>query len=193
VVTNRASGLLGTEIARVMTSAGADTKLVAGEVTVPLPPGAIQVRTAEEMASTVLKLLPEVKILIMCAAVADYQPLQSSKTKIHEEQIDVRFQRTKDILKLVSTVPHRPLTIGFSQDDTITRARQKLREKKLDLIVANPVQTAGALTIRPTVIFPSGRSRRFPEMSKSEFAIELVKIIADLYHKKEKDINRNVR
>ncbi len=186
VLTNRASGLLGTEIASVLMAAGADVKLVAGEVTVPLPPDAIRVRTAAEMAATVLKLLPGVKILIMWAAVADYQPVKTARSKIHEAQLNIKFKRTKDILQLVSTAPHRPLTIGFAQDDSLTRARKKLQEKKLDLIVANPVNTAGAPTICPTVIFHSGRTRRFPEMSKSEFAVQLVKIIADLYQHKNK-------
>lgn len=186
VFTNRATGLMGTEIAKVLMTAGANTKLVAGEVAVPLPPGTIRVRTADEMAKTVLNLLPEVKILIMCAAVADYQPVQTSQRKIHEPSLNIKLKKTKDILKLVSESPHRPLIIGFSQDDTLTRARKKLRDKKMDLIVANPINTAGAPDICPTIIFASGKTHRFPKMSKSEFAVELVKIIANLYYQQEK-------
>lgn len=188
VITNRATGLMGTEIAKVLMSAGADTKLVAGKVDVPLPPGTIRVRTAEEMAVTVLKLLPEVKILIMCAAVTDYHPVQTSRSKIHNQSLTLRFERTRDILQLVSKSPYHPLTIGFSQDDTLAQARKKLKEKNLDLIVANPINTAGALTITPTIIFRSGRTQKLQEMRKSEFAIDLVKIIAALYHQQRERI-----
>jgi phosphopantothenoylcysteine decarboxylase/phosphopantothenate--cysteine ligase len=151
---------------------------------VPLPGNALRVQTTEEMAKAVLKALPEVKILVMCAAVADYQPSTTAKKKYHQDQITLRLKSTTDILAQAAAQPNRPLLVGFSQDDSLARAKAKLRSKHLDLIVANPVKTASAQKVRATLVFASGRIRRLPEISKRDFALELVKTVAGIYQQK---------
>ncbi len=183
IITNRSSGLMGVEIARQFAIAGARTRLVAGAVSVPLPVDAIRVNTTGEMAAAVEKLLPETDILVMCAAVADYRPAAPAHDKHHAAALTLKLTRTPDILKLVASKKSRPLLVGFSLDTSLARAKTKLRDKNLDLIVANPVTTAGSEKIKPTVILRSGATRRFPELTKSEFARELVKIIAQVFKK----------
>lgn len=183
VITNRSSGLLGLAIAQAFRASGANVKLIAGAVSFPLPEGAVCVQTTEEMAKAVLKALPEAEILIMCAAVADYQPGERQKEKRHEKELSLRLKRTTDILKEVALRKGQRLVVGFSLDDSLTRAKAKLLEKKLDLIVANPTSTAGAKTIKPTLIFSSGKVQHLPEQDKADFALKVVKIIADLYQK----------
>ncbi|MEO0025453.1 MAG: bifunctional phosphopantothenoylcysteine decarboxylase/phosphopantothenate--cysteine ligase CoaBC [candidate division WOR-3 bacterium] len=192
VITNRSSGIMGLEIAKAFKAAGSTVTLIAGEVTVQLPPDTIRVRTAAEMATAVENKLPETDILVMCAAVADYQPVKTARAKLHAPSLTVAFRRTPDILKIVSASKYRPFTVAFSQDDSVEMARKKLREKKPALIVANPVQTAGSATIRPVIIYRSSKTRRLQEMSKVDFARELVKIVGTIYHRNKKGNTNHV-
>lgn len=187
IITNRSSGMMGVEITRAFAAAGATTRLIAGAVSVALPADAVTVRTTAEMAAAVERVLPETDILVMAAAVADYQPEKSHREKHHSPELHLRLRRTTDILTTVAARKNRPLVVGFSLDDSLERAKTKLLEKQLDLIVANPYQTAGTPTIRPTLIIRKKDrpvSRRLPEQTKTEFALQLVQTIAEIYWQK---------
>jgi phosphopantothenoylcysteine decarboxylase/phosphopantothenate--cysteine ligase len=189
VITNRSSGRMGIEIARAFVDAGAEVRLVAGELSVPLPPGVTvtQATTTEKMLRAVLSALPRTDVLVMCAAVADYRPARAATGKHHEPTLTVRLERTPDILREVSRRHHRAVVVGFSLDDSATRARAKLDQKQLDLIVANPFVTAGSGTIKARLVFrspktkvQSPKSRSLKPMSKPDFARLLVAEVAGL-------------
>ncbi len=191
VITNRSSGRMGIEIARAFVEAGADVRLIAGELSVPLPPGVTVTRatTTERMRAAVLAALPRTDVLVMCAAVADYRPVRATAGKRHETAITLRLERTPDILKEVGRRRHHAVVVGFSLDDSPARARAKLEQKGLDLIVANPFTTPGSGSIRARLIFGSPKSKvQSPEsrslkpMSKAEFARLLVSEVAGLHH-----------
>lgn len=183
IITNRSSGRMGLEIFRAFKAAGANTRLISGAVSVPLPETALRVTTTREMAQAVLQALPETDILIMCAAVADYEPRQVAREKRHADRLEIELVRTPDILKLVAAQKKKPFLVGFSLDTSIARAEVKQRTKKLDLVVANPVSTAGAETIRATLLDKSGKRERLPELTKADFALKLVKKVAQIYRK----------
>ncbi len=189
VITNRSSGRMGIDIARAFVDAGAEVRLVAGELSVPLPPGVTvtQATTTEKMLRAVLAALPRTDALVMCAAVADYRPARAATGKHHEQTVTVRLERTPDILKEVSRRRHHAVVVGFSLDDSPARARMKLEQKQLDLIVANPFVTAGSGTIKAQLIFrspkskvQSPKSRTLKPMSKPDFARLLVTEVAGL-------------
>jgi phosphopantothenoylcysteine decarboxylase / phosphopantothenate---cysteine ligase len=189
VITNRSSGRMGVEIARAFTDAGAQVRLIAGELSVPLPPGVTVTKatTTEKMLRAVLDALPRTDVLVMCAAVADYRPVRATKSKHHEQTITVRLERTPDILKEVSRRRHHAVVIGFSLDDSPARAEAKLEQKQLDLIVANPFVTAGSGTIKARLIsrspeskVQSPKSKSLKPMSKPDFARLLMAEVAEL-------------
>jgi phosphopantothenoylcysteine decarboxylase / phosphopantothenate---cysteine ligase len=189
VITNRSSGRMGIEIAHAFLEAGAQVRLIAGEMSVPLPPRVTVTRatTTEKMLAAVLAALPRTDVMVMCAAVADYRPFRAAGSKSHESSITVRLERTPDILKEVSKRHHHALVVGFSLDDSVARARTKLGEKHLDLIVSNPFSTAGSGTIKARLIFGSQKSnvrspksRSLKPMSKQDFARLLVSEVAEL-------------
>jgi phosphopantothenoylcysteine decarboxylase/phosphopantothenate--cysteine ligase len=182
VVTNRSSGRMGVEIARSFIDAGAEVRLVAGELSIPLPPGVTvtQATTTEKMLLAVLAALPRTDVLVMCAAVADYRPARAATGKHHEPTITVQLERTPDILKEVSRRRHHAVVVGFSLDDSEARARTKLEEKRLDLIVANPFITPGSGTIKARLIRRAGKPRSLKPMSKPDFARLLVAEVAEL-------------
>ncbi|NPV14934.1 bifunctional phosphopantothenoylcysteine decarboxylase/phosphopantothenate--cysteine ligase CoaBC [candidate division WOR-3 bacterium] len=185
IITNRSSGRMGVEIARAFKAAGARTRLIAGAVSVPLPADAIRVQTTEEMAEAVLRSLPETDILVMCAAVADYQPAKVAKEKYHTADLSLKLVRTPDILSLVAARKEKPFLVGFSLDANLERAKEKLRAKHLDLIIANPPTTAGSERIAAQLLFASGKQERLPEMDKAEFALKLVKTVGQIYKKRK--------
>ncbi len=182
VITNRSSGLTGIEIARAFAAARASVHLISGPTSVALPAGirTTRVRTADRMQQAILDALTDTDVLVMCAAVADYRPAGTRKTKRRQTTLTLELERTPDILKQVSKAKHNALVIGFSHDPSLTVARAKLLSKKLDLIVANPFATADSDTIRPTLVFPGRRSKKLPEMPKADFACRLVAETAGL-------------
>lgn len=186
VITNRSSGRTGVELVSAFAASGAKVDLVAGRVDVPLPglSSVTRVTTADEMLAAVSAKLSATDVLVMCAAVADYRPVRASRTKRHKADLEVHLQRTPDILKHVWVERRRTgmprAVVGFSLDDSLARARNKLRRKRLDVIVANPLCTPGSEEICPTIISGDGRSRSLGRMSKMLFARELVRVVARL-------------
>jgi phosphopantothenoylcysteine decarboxylase/phosphopantothenate--cysteine ligase len=186
VITNRSSGRMGVEIARAFVDAGAEVRLIAGELSVPLPTGVTVTRalTTEKMLQAVLAALPRSDVLVMCAAVADYRPARAAKGKHHERSITVRLERTPDILKEVSRRRHHAVVVGFSLDDSTARAKVKLDAKRLDLIVSNPFATAGSGTINARILPATGEPRSLKPMSKPDFAQRLVAEVAKLLQRR---------
>ena len=149
VLANRSSGKQGHAIAAAAAAAGAAVTLVSGPVNLPDPPGvsAVHVETAREMLSAVEKALP-VDIAIFAAAVADWRPQQTSRSKIKKQgrPPTIELVENPDIL---STIAHRksgrpPLVVGFAAetDNVIANAKAKLAKKGCDWIVANDVSPA---------------------------------------------------
>ena len=141
-LTNRSSGNMGYAIAAAAIKAGADVTLVSGpvELTAPANVNLINVTTAEQMYQAVMSSALEHTIYIGTAAVADYSPIVSDK-KIKKDgnSLTLILQKTKDILAAVSALEQRPFTVGFAAEthDLERYARDKLTQKKLDMIAAN--------------------------------------------------------
>jgi phosphopantothenoylcysteine decarboxylase/phosphopantothenate--cysteine ligase len=188
VITNRSTGRMGIAIARQLRLCGADTRLVCGAVSEPLPAGlpAVEALTAEAMRAAVVAALPRTDLLVMCAAVADYRPARAARAKSHRDRLTLELERTPDILKEVSRMEHQAVVIGFSHDPLVGAARRKLRAKRLDLVVANPFATAGANTIRPALVAARGPARRLAEMTKTDFARVLTRESARLLAQRRK-------
>ncbi len=182
VITNRSSGRMGIAIARSFRAAGANVRIIAGPLAVPTPLGMVTtgVQTTQQMHVEVLKNLPDSDLLVMCAAVSDYRPMGASRTKRHSKKLRLELEKTPDILMAVSRVKHNAVVVGFSLDSDVDAASRKLKDKRLDLIVANPMRTPGSDTIQPTVIRKGRKPRTLTEMTKTEFARRLVIESAEL-------------
>lgn len=149
---NRSSGRMGFAIAAAAARRGADVVLVAGPVSLATPDGLhrIDVRSAAQMHAAVLAALPA-DVYIGAAAVADYTPHEPSSRKIKKTPTSdawlLELVRTPDILADVAARQPRPrLVVGFAAEthDLEHYALGKLRDKQVDLIVANPVGTPGS-------------------------------------------------
>lgn len=142
-ISNRSSGKMGYALAAAAQQAGASVILVSGPVTLSCPGSVerIEVETAAQMFQAVLTRASDVDIYIGAAAVADYAPeqIQTNKIKKQQQQIKLLLTKTQDILASVADLESKPFTVGFAAetDELEQYAKNKLRDKKLDMIAAN--------------------------------------------------------
>lgn len=185
-LSNRSSGKMGFAIAEAARDRGARVLLVSGPTSLPTPPGVTRtdVTTAQEMCQAVLERLDITTILIMAAAVADYRPSTSAPQKMKkQETLTVEFVRNPDILAEAGLHKGSRILVGFAAetDNLLENAREKLRKKHLDLIVANDVRVAFAgETTRVTLLDRQGQVDELPELSKREAADRILDRIAAL-------------
>ncbi len=175
-ISNRSSGKMGYALAEAAQTRGAEATLISGIVsdTLTFSGNLIRVKTAKEMKNEVLKRVKNVDILIMSAAVADYTPLSPSISKVKKvgQGFSLALRQTDDILKAVRQKEKKLFIVGFALDteNLIENAKKKLKDKKLDLIIANDISTPGADECKLILIDKKGNIEKFPLVSKHEAA-----------------------
>lgn len=179
-ITNRSTGKMGFAMARVAWRRGADVTLVSGPTSLSPPRGVrfCSVRTAREMQHAILEHYTQATMIVSAAAVADYRPAQVAPQKIKKKEGDfvIELTRNPDILGELSSRKGSRLHIGFATETehVLENAVHKLRNKNLDMIVANDVTQEGAGfahdTNIVTLIDRSERMETLPIMSKDEVA-----------------------
>ncbi|OGP84012.1 MAG: phosphopantothenoylcysteine decarboxylase [Deltaproteobacteria bacterium RBG_13_65_10] len=182
VLSNRSSGKMGYAIARAAWRRGATVVLVSGPVGeslwVPRGVEVVRVETASEMRRAVLERFPKAAAVVMAAAVSDYRPRQCAPAKIKKGKASLAIDlvRTTDILSELGRAKGSRVLVGFAAETerVVEHAREKLRGKKLDLIVANDVTAEGAGfsvdTNRVTILDREGGEEDLPLLSKDETA-----------------------
>ena len=182
-LTNRSTGKMGFALARDAALRGAQVLLVHGPVSLPVPrlPNLtpIPVRSAQEMHREVMKHWQEVRLAILAAAVADFQPLHCAETKIKKgeaQELFLPLKRTPDILADLGAREKRPFLVGFAaeSDDVEANAQLKLRKKHCDLICANDIRKPGCGFATDTnqvpLLAPDAPPLALPLKEKSEVA-----------------------
>lgn len=179
-VSNRSSGKMGYALARAALRRGADVTLVSGPTALEPPVGArvVSVITAAEMREAVLREYPQCTAVIMAAAVSDYRPVVASEKKIKREDgiVDLRLVPNPDILKELGQSKDGKWLVGFAAEteDLTANAQKKLREKNIDMVVANNVAEEGSGfdgdTNIATIVDRVGAIRSLPLMSKDDLA-----------------------
>jgi phosphopantothenoylcysteine decarboxylase/phosphopantothenate--cysteine ligase len=182
-ISNRSSGKMGYAVAQEAVNRGAQVFLVSGPTFLQTPPGAllVKVRSAAEMADAVFNRFADSDVVVMAAAVSDFTPIQQTPYKIKKEEAElvIRMKQTADILKTLGERKTRQLLVGFAaeSDEVVETARKKLREKHLDLIVANDISqpNRGFQSDSNQVVFidPDGGADALPLLPKEEVASAL--------------------
>jgi phosphopantothenoylcysteine decarboxylase/phosphopantothenate--cysteine ligase len=179
-ISNRSSGKMGYALARAGALRGAEVVLVSGPTALDPPSGArvIAVTTAAEMRSAVLQEFPSCTTVIMAAAVADYHAAAIAENKIKrgDGSLELRLEPNPDILKELGAIKDGKLLVGFAAEteDLVKNATRKLREKNLDMIIANDVTLPGSGfdvdTNVATIVDATGTPESLPLLSKDELA-----------------------
>ena len=190
-VSNRSSGKMGYAIAAAARDAGAEVILITGP-TALVPPAGVRtfpVESADDMKDAVVAQLPRADAVIMAAAVADYRPVERVTTKLKKKdlgnEMTVRMTENPDLLKAI-VAARRPGTVvvGFKAEtgDATSEAGRMLRDKQLDLVVANDVVSPGSGfgSDDDQVAFVSADGiETLPLLKKSEVARRLVAKLAE--------------
>lgn len=152
---NRSSGKMGIALAAEAARRGAAVVLVTGPTRESMPTGVdvVRVRRAVEMRDAVMARADAMDVVIMAAAVADYQPASTASRKLQKsaDRLTLALEPTPDILRglgerRAALGMSRPVLVGFAAetDDVVERAKRKLAAKAVDLVVANDVLLPGA-------------------------------------------------
>ena len=184
---NRSSGKMGYALASATRDRGAEVTLITATTCLPETAGmqVVNVATAAEMQKAVAAAAKNTDALIMAAAVADYRPknIAGKKIKKNKAGLTIEMVKTPDIL---AEVKGNFTKVGFAaeSEDLVTNARKKLKEKGLDLIVANDItdkgSSFGADTNKVTIIDKSGKVEELPLMSKREVADRILDRVVGL-------------
>jgi phosphopantothenoylcysteine decarboxylase/phosphopantothenate--cysteine ligase len=190
VITNHSSGKQGYAVAQAALDNGADVCLITAPTALTPPVGArvIKVNSARDMLDSVLA--EPADVLIMAAAVADFTPKTVARDKMKKRDgiPQIELVATADILGAVSS--QQPglfqVVVGFAAESQslFENAAEKLKSKKLDLIVANDISAPDAGfavdTNRVIFLFANGTSELLPLMSKMDVAERIVEHISRL-------------
>jgi phosphopantothenoylcysteine decarboxylase/phosphopantothenate--cysteine ligase len=186
VLTNRSSGRMGVALAEAARARGAEVTFVAGGMSVD-PPGAValeRVTTAAEMARAMTRHAQDADVVLMAAAVADFRVKKAAGEKIKraETNLTLELAPNPDILKGLGAARlagaggakrgTAQTLVGFALETSqgVARARAKLREKGVDLIVLNtPAEGIGGATNQVTLV-EARTQKKLPRMSKREVA-----------------------
>ena len=186
-ITNHSTGKMGYALGKVAMYRGAEVTLVSAptQLQPPICVKLVRVESAEDMFREVKKLAPDMDIIIKAAAVADFTPVEyhEGKIKKKEGESTLELKRTQDILAYLGARRRQGQYIcGFSMEteNMIENSQQKLKDKHVDLIVANNLNTEGAGfasdTNIVTLIMEEGLVE-LPCMSKEEVAATIFDVI----------------
>jgi phosphopantothenoylcysteine decarboxylase/phosphopantothenate--cysteine ligase len=185
---NHSSGKMGFSIAKAAQKRGAEVQLVTGPVNLITPDNIerIDVVSATEMKKEIKKRFKDVDVLIMSAAVADYQPLNIADQKIKKKDNDlsITLKKTPDILREIAKLKKKQIVVGFAleTENEKKNAYNKLKHKNLDAIILNSLADKGAGfghdTNKITLITPS-EERNFDLKSKDLVAEDILNFIEE--------------
>lgn len=188
-LSNRSSGKMGYAIAAAARARGAEVTLVSGPTSLTVPAGVdfFPVTTAQEMGEAVTSRVADQDVIIKAAAVADFMATSVADQKIKkvddQDTIQLTLKKTPDILASLRKVNGRPFIVAFAAEteDVEKNAREKLRRKGADLIVANDVSDSNigfdSNENEVLVIGTDGETRRLARAPKSIIANQIWDLI----------------
>ena len=186
-ISNASSGKMGHALARAAIKAGHKVTLITAP-TAQKPPGEAKlenVETTARMLEAVKKHFDRCDCLIMAAAVADYTPARPAKTKFKKsnKSIIIKLKPTTDILKWASMhKKHGQVVVGFALEDKAIRvnAEKKLKDKNLDMIVANTPAAIGTDKSNVQIKTPNSPWIKIQNATKFATAAKIIRLVEKL-------------
>jgi phosphopantothenoylcysteine decarboxylase/phosphopantothenate--cysteine ligase len=180
---------MGFAVAEAAAAAGARVTLVAGPVSLPTPAGVerVDVQTAQEIFDATLARAPAADIYVGAAAISDYRPdpVPGHKIKKKTDTLNLNLVKCPDLLAAVAALRDGPFTVGFAAETEKLEAYAlgKLRDKNLDMIVANLVGTDLGFDQddNSALVLWSGGRQELARASKATLARQIVGLIAERY------------
>ena len=185
-ISNASSGKMGYALAEAAVKAGHKVTLISANCSLRLPSEAkiVYVQSCGEMFDAVKKYFGRCDCLIMAAAVSDYTPVRTSKTKLRKStaNLTIRLKPTTDILKWAGQHKGGRIVVGFALEDKAIRhrAENKLKEKRLDMIVANTPSAIGAHESAVQIKTAAGHWRQIAMSTKNRIAGTIIRRVEAL-------------
>ncbi len=183
-ISNASSGKMGYALARAAVKAGRKVTLISAPTSLEPPKGVKLIKTvsADDMFKAIKENFSKCDCLIMAAAVSDYKPFKKSKIKIKKSTKDliVKLKPTVDILKWAGKNKKKnQIVVGFALEDKNLRknAENKLKEKKLDMVIANSPSAIGAEKSAVQIKQKTGSWLCLPKAGKPTIARKIIKLI----------------
>jgi phosphopantothenoylcysteine decarboxylase/phosphopantothenate--cysteine ligase len=185
-ISNASSGQMGYSLAKMAFALGGDVVLVSAPTCFKKPYGVkkIDVVSAVEMYEKVKENFGDADVIIMNSAVADFRPKTFSKEKLKKakEKPIVELEPNPDILKFLGENKKKnQILIGFAaeSENLIENAKDKLKRKNLDVIVANKLDVFSKGIHEGVIIFKDGKQIEIPQTNKEQSAFYILKTIFD--------------
>lgn len=191
-ITNKSSGKMGYALAKAAKRRGAKVTLISGptNLTIPSVDKFIFIETTQQMLEAVLDNINNITTIIMAAAPLDFEPKKTFNNKLEKNKIkSISLKLCPDILREIAKNKKRPFTVGFAAEwgFNIERAKKKLQEKNLNMIVLNDISgenSAMSLDKNQTImIYKRGKNfhqDKTPLLSKEEIAYLILSKIKEL-------------
>ncbi len=188
---NPSTGKMGLALAQAALHRGATVTLVHAPITeeVPLGVRTISVVSAAQMRQAMLKSFPDADMIVMAAAVADVKPAEYAEQKLPKKLLpsSLALEFVPDIVAELGQhkQPHQML-VGFAAQtgDIVKPASEKLRNKKLDAIAANPIDQPnsgfGSDTNQAIFLDKLGRQVEIKPCSKLQLAHYLFDFVGSI-------------
>jgi phosphopantothenoylcysteine decarboxylase / phosphopantothenate---cysteine ligase len=188
---NPSTGKMGLALAQAALHRGATVTLVHAPITwqVPMQIRSLSVMNAAQMQQAMLECFPDADVIIMAAAVADVKPTDYAEEKLPKTLLpnSLPLEPVPDILaELGQRKQAHQRLIGFAAQtgDIVKPALEKLRNKKLDAIAANPIDQPnsgfGSDTNQAIFLDKQGRQLEIEPCSKLQLAHYLFDFIGDI-------------
>ena len=189
---NYSSGKMGYALAEECAKRGWEVELVSGPTKLEVKHPNIRrtdVESAKQMYESATSLFPSCDAAIMCAAVADFTvaSVAGEKIKRGENGLELNLVPTQDIAAALGAQKRADQRlVGFALEtaNELAHAQDKLRRKKLDFIVLNSLNDAGAGfqhdTNKVTIIPAEGDAVPFELKSKTEVAKDIIDYLCSL-------------
>jgi phosphopantothenoylcysteine decarboxylase/phosphopantothenate--cysteine ligase len=195
-VSNRSSGKMGFAIAHAAWRRGAEARLVAGPSSIATPYGVerIDAVSARELLAETSRNFPWSTTLVMAAAIADFRPSEPSahKVKKNPKGLTLTMESIADEMPRIAAKKGNRILVGFAAEtqNLEANARDKLKRKHLDLIIANDVTQEGAGfavdTNIVTIYGTDGGAENHPKLTKDEVADLILDRVVALRARKSK-------
>ena len=180
-ITNRSTGRMGFALAEAARDRGASVTVIAANCTLERLPGIryIDVQTSADLQEVLDREFDKCDVLLMAAAVSDYEVSTETAAGKLERKSEIHLQLvpTVDIVSGLEASGNGRLKVGFAAEfgaDKIGRARRKMEEKNLGMIVFNDVsrQDIGFESEENeiTILMPEGNDEFVAKATKLECA-----------------------
>ncbi|MGD2093552.1 MAG: phosphopantothenoylcysteine decarboxylase [Phycisphaerales bacterium] len=186
-ISNASSGKMGYALARAALKAEHKVTLITAPTTQRPPNGVkvVKVETTARMFEAVKKSFGKCDCLIMAAAVADYTPAGPAKSKIKKtgKTLTIKLKPTTDILKWAGKHKKKnQILVGFALEDKSVRSRaeKKLKDKNLDMIVANSPSAIGSDNASVQIKTCWHNWQRLPPTDKAAIAKKIIALVKDI-------------